>query len=268
MIFGNFKETIWKFYYKNKRSFPWRKTHDPYRIFVSELMLQQTQADRVVPKYLVFIEKYKTVGDLARASQRDVLTLWQGLGYNRRALYLMRAAKIITEKYGGKFPKTIQELTVLPGIGSYTARAILTFAYNIPNVFIETNIRTVYLYFFFKNAELKSISDNDLMQKIEKTVDNHNPREWYFALMDYGTMLKKIERAKNTASKTYGKQKPFKGSRRQLRGAILRTLVNESSVTFKNMSKILEGDDRIQDELISLEKEGFILNKKNTFSLV
>jgi A/G-specific adenine glycosylase len=268
MTFSRFIDIVWKFYRDNGRSFPWRKTHDPYCIFVSEIMLQQTQADRVVEKYRAFIKKYKTVNELARASQRDVLTLWQGLGYNRRALYLMRAAKIITEEYQGKFPKTIPELTALPGIGPYTARAILTFAYNIPSVFIETNIRTVYLYSFFKNAQPKSVSDSVLIKKIEKTVDSNNPREWYSALMDYGTMLKKTKKIKNTASKTYIKQKSFIGSRRQLRGAILRTLVKESSVTLKKISEILKDDTRIQDELISLEKEGFILNKKNTFSLV
>lgn len=268
MTFSRFMETVWKFYHENGRSFPWRKTHDPYRIFVSEIMLQQTQADRVVDKYLAFIKKYKTVNNLAKATQREVISLWQGLGYNRRALYLMRAAKIITEKYGGKFPKTIPELTALPGIGPYTARAILTFAYNIPSVFIETNIRTVYLHFFFKNAESKSVSDSDVMQKIEKTVDNHNPREWYWALMDYGTMLKKTQRVKNIASKTYIKQKPFEGSRRQIRGAILRVLVDKPSFAVDKLTQTLNNDTRVVSELESLEKEGFIVRKKNVIYLV
>ena len=145
-----FQNFIHNWYVKHGRhELPWRQTSDPYQVLVSEMMLQQTQVERVVPKYLAFIERFPNAQSLAAAPLSDVLILWQGLGYNRRAKFLHQAAQAVMEKYAGKFPETLSELQMLPGIGVYTAGAIRNFAYALATPLVETNVRTVYLYHFF-----------------------------------------------------------------------------------------------------------------------
>jgi len=146
-----FQETVFKWYRVfGRHDLPWRKTRDAYRIFVSEIMLHQTQVARVREYYDRFLTHFPTVGDLARAPRDSVVRQWQGLGYNRRAVYLHRAAGEVTERWKGKFPRGTAELESLPGVGPYTARAVRVFAWNKPEVFIETNIRRVFLYHFFR----------------------------------------------------------------------------------------------------------------------
>lgn len=198
-------------------------------------MLQQTQAPRVVEKYNSFIQQFPTLKKLNDASTKDVLAAWQGLGYNRRALYIKSITKI---------PKTYAELVELPGIGPNTAGSILAFAYNIPHPFIETNIRSVYIHFFFKNKT--DVHDRDIMPLIEKTLDQKNPREWYYALMDYGALLKKTTNP-SQKSRHYKKQSTFKGSHRQKRGEVLRLLL-EKPQDLKQYGDVVH----------ELEKEGFI----------
>jgi len=255
---ADFQKLIWHNYRKAGRSFPWRETTDPYRILVSEIMLQQTQTDRVVPKYRSWLKKFSTVKKLASASTADVLKEWKGLGYNRRALNLKRAAEVVTKKYNGKLPQTLVELDSLPGIGPYTAGAIMTFAFNEPAVFIETNIRTVFIHFFFKNS--KEIHDKDILSLIAKTLDTKNPREWYYALMDYGAMLKKSGLRNNVKSKHYTKQSPFKGSNREVRSKIL-TYTLEHSTTKLSPTKLAAllslPLKTVQKNLTTLKKEGF-----------
>lgn len=182
-----FVRTIKSFYKKEGRhDLPWRQTTDPYKILVSEIMLQQTQVSRVLEKYKQFLKAFPTAKILAQAPQAEVVKLWSGLGYNRRARFLHQCAKEITVLK--QFPKTVEDLEKLPGIGHYTARAVATFAFNQPHVFIETNIRTVFVYHFFPKK--KAVSDTDILKLVEHTLDTKNPRQWYWALMDYGSYLK------------------------------------------------------------------------------
>ncbi len=206
-----------------------------------------------------------------------VLQIWKGLGYNRRALNLRCAAQIIVSEYNGKLPKNYDELVDLPGIGNATAGDILAFAWNIPNVVIETNIRSVFIHYFFKGKS--DVHDRDILPLIEQTLDKENSREWYFALMDYGAMLKKTVGNASRSSKHYAKQSTFKGSHRQLRGEILKILgTKQQTVTslkkvltssLRGSANIREGYTQIKNDttsmsdalpktLLDLEKEGFI----------
>jgi A/G-specific adenine glycosylase len=257
----SFQDTIWKFYKENGRKhLPWRKTKDPYKILVSEIMLQQTQADRVIPKYISFLKRFPTVKSLAKSKNKDLLQEWQGLGYNRRALNLKRTAEII---HATTFPKTYEELLKLPGVGPATAGDIVAFAYNKPAVVIETNIRTVFIYHFFPTQD--KVSDKELFLLVKETVDSKNPREWYYALMDYGAYLKKTFGNNIQKSVHYKKQSSFKGSNRELRSHILK-LVLEKPRTQKEIEKLVtSSNETIVKNLNALEKEGLIKNKNKKF---
>ncbi|PIU86947.1 endonuclease III, partial [Candidatus Berkelbacteria bacterium CG06_land_8_20_14_3_00_43_10] len=189
MTIPAFQKTIWDYYHAHPRPMPWRETTDPYHIYVSEVMLQQTQVDRVLSKYTQFVRLFPNWGALADAPLTDVLRVWQGLGYNRRALLLQKSARIISDTYSQKLPNDPQLLEQLPGIGHATARSIVGFAYNKPVVFIETNIRSVFIHFFF--SDRSDVDDTELLPLIKKSCHQENVREWYWALMDYGVMLKK-----------------------------------------------------------------------------
>lgn len=262
-----FKKTIWDYYKKHGRhDMAWRKTTDPYKILVSELMLQQTQVSRVIPKYEAFIKKISTFKALAQASIPEVLALWQGLGYNRRALYLKRAAEEIEAKYKGKLPQNPELLVSLPGIGPNTAAAICAYSFNIPVIFIETNIRRIYIHFFFPKS--KKVDDKKILALVEKTLDTKNPREWYWALMDYGTHLKTQVENPNRKSKHYAKQSKFKGSDREIRGKILRMLLKENSISkTKLISELGEEKVRAEKVLETLVKDSFITVSKGKIIL-
>ena len=205
-------------------------------------MLQQTQTARVVQKYEAWLERFPTVQSVADAELSEVLSLWNGLGYNRRAKFLHEACKTICADYGGEVPRTAEELDALPGIGAYTARAICAFAFNTAEVFVETNIRSVFIHEFFENENTlssinmvenqqenpHSVSDSDILPLVQATLDSENPREWYYALMDYGANLKAQGENPSRRSKSYSRQSKFEGSLRQARGAILRQLSNEA----------------------------------------
>lgn len=248
-----FQTAVWKNYRENGRSFPWRKTKNPYHILVSELMLQQTQTERVVPKYELWLKQFPTAETLANASLGDVLAAWSGLGYNRRAKFLQNACKEIVTRFGGKFPKTAEELETLPGVGPYTARAVCAFAFNKPETVIETNIRSVFIFTFFKQEKSKNdsdstqkcakIPDSEIVPLIEQTVDTENPREWYYALMDYGAELKKKVVNPNRRSSGYTKQSKFEGSLRQARGAVLRQLTDRKTGYAKKQTAAQNNDE-------------------------
>lgn len=264
---NQFIKTVWDFYQtQGRHDLPWRKTKDPYKIVVSELMLQQTQVTRVIPKYKEFLKHFPTVAKLASAPLGDVLKAWQGLGYNRRAKFLWQAAQSVQNEYKGKWPKTFLELKNLPGIGTYTAGAVMNFAYNEPVPLIETNVRTVYIHHFFKDTE--NVSDKELLPIIERTLDTTNPREWNWALMDYGSYLKSTIGNVSTKSKTYKKQSNFKESNRYVRGAIIRALSNDS-YTEINLLKILTEiePDRLKLQLKLLLEETLIVKVNRTYQL-
>ncbi len=224
-----FKKEIFDFYQKSGRHhLPWRNTRTPYRVCVSEVMLQQTQVDRVIPFFQRWMKAFPSWRALARAPQHRVLALWKGLGYNSRALRLHQCAKIISEQHHGRLPKDMRALTQLPGIGPYTAGAIRVFAWNFYTPFIETNIRRVFIHHFF--SDRNQVSDQEIFAIMEKLGDIENPRIWYYALMDYGASLPKTIRYNpNKQSKHYAPQKAFKGSDREIRGKILEILLNEKN---------------------------------------
>ena len=267
MTSAQFRRVVYNYYKREGRhALPWRQTHDPYRVMVSELMLQQTQVPRVIPKYEAFMKRFPTVERLARAELRSVLVLWQGLGYNRRAKLLHSAARAIVTHHDGVFPRTKEALMELPGIGPYTASAILAFAYNMPTALIETNVRTVYIHHFF--ADRTGIPDTELLPLIEKTMDAKKPREWYAALMDYGTHLKQTVGNVSKKSSQYVRQSKFQGSNREVRGAIVRLLSNEGSMTSRRVC--LETDfsmERVAPQLKALTNEGLIKKIGQRYSL-
>ncbi|WFN34963.1 A/G-specific adenine glycosylase [Methanogenium sp. S4BF] len=222
---SQFRELIWQYYRTHRREMAWRETADPYAIFVSEVMLQQTQVARVATKYPEFMAAFPDFAALAAAPLEEVLRVWQGMGYNRRAKMLRDAARQVMDRFGGRLPETPEELVTLPGIGPATAASIAAFAYNAPVVFIETNIRRVFIHFFFP-AEGK-VHDDQIRPLVRQTLDWINPREWYYALMDYGAMLKQAVENPNRRSHSYTVQASFVGSDRQIRGQILRYLLDE-----------------------------------------
>ncbi len=263
-----FQKKVLDFYAKQGRhNLPWRATIDPYAILVSEIMLQQTQVDRVVPKYTAFLKQFPNVSALAKAPLSDVIIAWSGLGYNRRAQYLKKAAEAVVEMYGGVFPQTIEGLQKLPGVGPYTAGAVSAFAYNQPVVCIETNIRRVFIHEFFPDAV--KVFDAEILPLIEKNIYRKNPRQWYWALMDYGSYLKTQIPNPNQRSVQYAKQSVFKGSVREVRGAVLR-LCSASPVSKSALFALYPPEDavRVQKALDSLASEGLItLSKKGIISL-
>lgn len=260
-----FRRIVLQYYAKEGRHFlPWRKTQDPYHIVVSEVMLQQTQALRVVPYFEKFISRFRTIEQLAAAKQSDVLGMWQGLGYNRRARSLHQLAIAVSKTMHGEIPRTYDSLLGLPGIGPYTANAIMVFAYNKKRIVIETNIRTVYLHHFFPGQS--KVSDEALSVVIEATLPKRNFRGWYSALMDYGAMLKIRHGNVSRNSKVYVKQSPFKGSSRSLRGCIIRTLVKDSQ-SLRKLKAQCGNDERTGKILDDLCREGLIEKEKGLYTL-
>lgn len=250
-----FQKKIWDFYNRNKRNFPWRETTNPYKILVSEVMLQQTQTNRVHPKYQEFLKKFPKIEDVAKATNIEVLTVWNGLGYNRRGLYLKKTAEEIARNYKGKIPLDPKILITFPGIGPNTAGSIFVFSTNKPHLFIETNIRRVFIHEFFKDQE--NISDKEILRLLEENLDTENPREFYYALMDYGVFLSKSEINPNRKSKHYSKQSKFEGSLRQTRGKILKVLLQEKSIEIKILEEKINSL-HFTDALSQLEKENFV----------
>ena len=264
--FSAFKKTIWNYYRKHKRSMPWRSTRDPYKIFVSEVMLQQTQVDRVKTKYLLFVEEFPNFEKLARARLHEVLRAWNGLGYNRRALYLKKSAEIVVSLHDGRLPDDPRVLMTFLGVGAATAASIAACAFNKPTVFIETNIRSVFIHFFF--AGKTKVYDRQIVSLVEKTLDHTKPREWYFALMDYGAMLKKKQRNPSRASAHHTRQSKFEGSARQIRGKILALLNRYDSLTQAVLiTKIGDKERRTPAILAQLIREGLVVQEKNIVRL-
>lgn len=229
-------------------------------------MLQQTRTGRVEEKFPEFITAFPDITALALAPLQAVLTVWQGLGYNRRALYLKKLAETVGEEHEGAIPDTAEELKKLPGIGPATAASVAAFAFNRPVVFLETNIRSVFIHHFFPGKG--KVYDAEILPLAEAALDRENPRRWYNALMDYGAMLKKTGVNPGRRSAQYTRQSPFEGSDRQIRGRILRLLAARSSLTRNLLTDKLESNpQRVGRILDRLVMEGMILEEKKRFRI-
>lgn len=252
------ERTLGPYYAFRKRNLPWRRTKNPYRILVSEIMLQQTQVPRVIQKYREFIQSFPTVRALHEASLEQVLSVWQGLGYNRRALFLKQIAKALTSTYAGKVPRSAVTLAMLPGIGWATAAAIATYVWNMRILFIETNVRTVFIHHCFQGR--KNVTDAELEPFIRTLLARTpNPRQWYAALMDYGTELKHREKNPSRHSAHHVTHTPFRGSQRELRGQILRTVLHRKKVAFSELKKEHVSFPELFTKTVrSLERDGLL----------
>ncbi len=262
----DFQDQVFSYYHEHKRDLAWRDVDsegiiNPYHVVVSELMLQQTQVQRVQSKFEEFIATFADFKTLAEASTSDVLRVWSGLGYNRRAKYLHDFARAIVDS---DFPNTVDQLSAHKGVGKNTAAAILVYAFDKREVFVETNIRTVYLNHFFQDAQ--GVSDTDILSKVSSTLPEGSVREWYWALMDYGTFLKKQGKSKLSQASSYKKQSAFKGSTREVRAKIIKVLIEKDGVS-KNVLESIVDDSRTSNALAALEKDGLVVIKKDVIFL-
>lgn len=261
-----FQNVVQDFGRRNFRTMPWRTDIQPYAIFLSEVMLQQTQVDRVIPKFEVFMKAFPTVEALAGASFEEVLAQWAGLGYNRRALWLHQAAQEIARTYNGNIPADPSLLVQLKGIGPNTAASICVYAFNRPIPFIETNVRTVFIYHFFPDRD--DVDDKEILPLVEQTLDYDNPREWYWSLMDYGTHLKKTHPNPSRKSKHHSTQSTFEGSRRQLRGKVLRYLLEKPSASLSLLSDSLQSSPETMESILAdMERDGLLVRDNSRFAL-
>lgn len=260
-------------YHRHAPRLPWRETANPYHIFISEVMLQQTQISRVLIKYPEFIKTFPTIQSLARAPLSCILSAWHGMGYNRRGLYLQQSAQIILREHKGNIPKDISALDMLPGIGSYSAGAIACFAYGICEPFIETNIRRVIIHEFFPRK--KKVPDAEILQTLRDTQPLRKQREWYWALMDYGREgLKNVPNA-NRRSIHYVKQSKFEGSPRYVRAKIISYLLENKKATAEELHASLKenahlshlSESTMKNALTALEKEKLV-TKSGVFFLI
>lgn len=263
----SFQQFIWDFYREQGRLFAWRNNVNPYHVVVSEIMLQQTQTYRVEPKYEQFIAQFPDFQTLAAAPLRDVLAAWQGLGYNRRGKYLQQIAQKVVTDFNGILPDDPAILETFPGIGKGTAGSICAFAFNRPTIFIETNIRTVFIHSFFYNQD--KIHDKELLPLIADALDHENPREWYYALMDYGVYLKKLCINPSRKSKHHTKQSKFEGSDRQIRGKIIKLLTEHVSLDNNQLLQLVQKEkQRVVRILGELQCEQLIAYKDDCYCIV
>lgn len=266
---SQFQKTVLDFYATHGRyDLPWRRpTRTPYQVLVSEIMLQQTQVGRVLPFYKNWIKKFPNFKQLAAARQADVLRLWKGLGYNSRALRLHRLAQQVVSQHGGRLPRDRSGLESLPGIGPYTAGAVRVFAFGESDIFIETNIRRVFIHHFFKNKE--DVADKEILDLVRRTLPTKDIFQWYSALMDYGASLpKKLKKNPNIRSKHHAKQSAFEGSDRQIRGKVLEILLREKRISTEKLYKELGKQTKRYQKIVGdLEREGFVETKGRSISI-
>lgn len=261
-----FQEMVLTHYRDHGRDLAWRRTTDPYHILVSEIMLQQTQVERVSQKFPQFLERFPDFPALAHAPLNDLLAVWQGMGYNRRAIALQKCAERVVAEFNGELPADVEILATFPGIGKATASSICAFAFNMQVIFIETNIRRVFIHFFFGDREV--VTDNEILPLAEQALYKKDPRTWYNALMDLGTDLKTRVPNPNRRSRHYAKQSAFEGSDRKIRGAILRLLLEEKQMSEqKIIEHFKEEPERIIRILNDLEHEGFTRKTGTSFTI-
>lgn len=260
-----FREAVLSHYATEGRRLPWREDAGPYEVLVSEFMLQQTQVARVLPKYAEFLALFPGFRELAAASLQEVLAAWKGLGYNSRAMRLRECAKAVMAR-GGGLPSDPEELRKLPGVGDYTAKAVACFAFGRAEAFIETNIRSVFIHFFFQDAE--RVADSEIMPLIERSLDRENPRDWYYALMDYGAALKLRMGNPGRKSGAYRAQSAFKGSRREARARALSALVEGGSLSYAALAGATGAEEgRLRDALGAMVAEGLVKLEGGLYSI-
>lgn len=193
-----FQNELLDWFAKHARDLPWRRTRDPYKILLSELMLQQTQVDRVIDFFEKFLNRFPDFQSVAEAEETEILKYWEGLGYYNRARNLQKTAKEVQEKYGGKFPTNKEEVLSLPGIGDYTAGAVMTFALNLREPIVDTNVNRVLGRVFLHNE--RNITDGDrnkiLWRLSEWLLPHENYWEFNQAIMDFGALHCKPEKPK------------------------------------------------------------------------
>jgi A/G-specific adenine glycosylase len=261
---SSFHKKVYHYYDTQGRDLPWRRRVTPYRVLVSEIMLQQTQVDRVIEKYKEFLSAFPDFKTLAKAPLPKLLKIWSGMGYNRRALSLRKLAQVVVAEHKGRLTSDPDILVTLPGIGKYTAGAVSAFAFNKPVIFMDTNIRRVFIHEFFRDKH--GIHDDELVPLVRQTVDTKNPRKWYNALMDYGTALKKEHGNPNKRSVHYARQSPFENSNRQVRGRIIKALVTGALLTEARIVKEIGIDaERVRKNLEQLAREEFIIKKRGRY---
>ena len=218
-----FQQKVMDWWSKNARDLPWRNNPGPYEVLVSEVMLQQTQVSRVIPKYLEFLREFPTVEVLAASETKRLLTVWSGLGYNRRALWLRETAREIVAR--GGFPQEVKDLRELKGIGPYTSRSILIFAFNKDLAAVDTNIRRVLIASGFAD---ESMTPKEVQAVADALLLRGRSRDWHNALMDYGS---EVLTASTTGIAPTSRQPEFRRSTRQIRGGIIRILTGTESMT-------------------------------------
>lgn len=226
------------------RDLPWRGIDDAYAVLVSEVMLQQTQVKRVLGYWQRFMRTFPTIDALASASTSDVLELWQGLGYNRRALLLKRCADECASEHAGVLPDTAEELVKLPGIGPATAAGVVAFAHDKPALYLETNVRTVFLHELFPERE--GVKDSEIAPLVQLSCPRRDVRGWYYALLDYGAYLKTTQTNPSRRSAHHVRQSTFEGSRRQKRAELVRIVLAAGSdgISLKRALRALDIEER------------------------
>ena len=273
-----------RFYRNHKRDLPWRRTRDPYRILVSEVMLQQTQVDRVIPKYRSFLARFPTLRALARARFADVLREWLGLGYNGRALRLWRCARTVVREAGGKLPADVRQLEHLPGIGPYTAAAVAAISFGVPVPAIDVNVRRVLTRALLGG---KSISPSRVSLLAAAALPESAAAEWSQALMDIGSMYCKASPRCSVCplrgscvyvhaahkrvgtpngANDYRAQRPvaFVGSSRFYRGRIMHVLAQRRCLPFNVLGREVKQGFSVTDGawlrgiLAGLERDGLV----------
>jgi len=186
---ANFSDILLKWYDLNKRDLPWRKTKNPYKIWLSEIILQQTRVIQGLPFYISFITNFPTIDDLANASEKKILRLWQGLGYYSRAKNLHKCSKLIVKQYSGKFPNHYSELIKLPGIGPYTAAAIASFCYKEPVAVVDGNVFRVIARFWGIKTDIASSKGIKKFNVIaNQLIDRNHPDTYNQAIMEFGAI--------------------------------------------------------------------------------
>lgn len=257
----SFRRRVYDHYREHGRhDLAWRHTRDPYAVLVSEVMLQQTQVSRVAPYYEEWLANFPTPSSLAAAPLEAVLRVWQGLGYNRRAVALKRAAEQMVELHGGLVPQSREDLLALPGVGPATAAGVRVFAFGTPDIYLETNVRAVVLHEFFADAD--GVPDSALVPLLEEVLDRDDPRTWYWALLDYGVHLKRTVPNPSRRSRHHVRQSPFEGSHRQLRARLLRAVMASPQADLTTLAAESQADhEQAAVALGELVAEGFLVEE-------